>query len=53
LKLSQNLISSIALSSLRVGDLVYFKRGQTVPLNVLVLDSKDDDVKLQVWRGSG
>jgi hypothetical protein len=36
-----------------VGDLVYFKRGQTVPLSVLILDSKDDEVKLQVWRGSG
>jgi len=33
-----------------MGDIVYFKREETVPINILVLDSKEEEIILQVWK---
>lgn len=40
------MITRTKISNLKVGDIVYFKRGETIPLNILVLDSKDDEIIL-------
>jgi ribosomal protein S1 len=33
-----------------MGDITYFKRGETVPINILILDSKEEEIILSIWK---
>jgi hypothetical protein len=48
--LQQAIIYEKKISNLRMGDIVYFKRDETVPINFLVLDSKEEEIILSVWK---